>query len=139
MAQVNLICIKVGSRLRVRIDDPAYRRDANCTFPKRLRREGATFTVPPSAITLICRVKCYYYIKPDAITAVVAPPKVVRVFTDETEDNCIICMDEKKRMVASPCGHYTLCTTCSVRMRGKPCASCRTKVVAYVDYTKLNR
>ncbi|AKR14128.1 inhibitor of apoptosis protein 4 [Dasychira pudibunda nucleopolyhedrovirus] len=35
MAHVKLICVKVNGRLRVRIDDPAYRRDANCTFPNQ--------------------------------------------------------------------------------------------------------
>ncbi|AHD25538.1 iap4 [Choristoneura murinana nucleopolyhedrovirus] len=137
MAHVKLICVKVNGRLRVRIDDPAYRRDANCAFPKRLRREGATYTVSPNDISLICRSKCYYYIKPDAIS--VSKINVERVFTDETTDECIICMSEEKRMVAAPCGHYTLCVTCSDRMRGKPCSTCRTPVAAYVDYTKLNR
>ncbi|AAC59105.1 inhibitor of apoptosis protein 4 [Orgyia pseudotsugata multiple nucleopolyhedrovirus] len=118
MAHVKLICVKVNGRLRVRIDDPAYRRDANCTFPKRLRREGATFAVAPKDSSLICRSKCYYYIKPDAVT--VCKITVERVFTDEANDECIVCMSEPKRMVAAPCGHYTLCVTCSYRIGGQP-------------------
>ncbi|BAC67288.1 inhibitor of apoptosis protein 4 [Adoxophyes honmai nucleopolyhedrovirus] len=137
MAHVKLICVKIKGKLRVRIDDPAYRRDANCTFPKRLRRENATYTVSPDAISLICRSQCYYYIKPDAIT--VCKIEVDRVFTDETNDECIICMNEQKRMVAAPCGHYALCVTCSRRMRGEPCSLCRASVTTFVDYTKLNR
>ncbi|AAK85656.1 IAP-4 [Epiphyas postvittana nucleopolyhedrovirus] len=140
MVHVRLIC---GKELRVRVDDPAYRRDANCTFLKQLRCEGAIYKVAPSAITLVCRdTKCYYNIKPRGVTAAI-PIKnmtLTRVCTnddDEDDDKCILCLVKEKQMVAAPCGHYTLCTVCSVQMCGKPCLLCQMPVTEYVDYNKL--
>eukprot|EP00158_Paraphelidium_tribonemae_P000907 Partr_v1_DN23651_c0_g1_i1_m19088 len=48
-----LRCVEEGSRLRVRIITPGYLSDANCQFPRALRRPLRYFSVPGDAITLV--------------------------------------------------------------------------------------
>lgn len=50
---VELVCIKVQSKLRVRITSPGYLNDANCQFPRDLRVEGRRFQVPAVYVTLV--------------------------------------------------------------------------------------
>ncbi|KAJ0391946.1 hypothetical protein P43SY_011136 [Pythium insidiosum] len=51
-SDVFLRCVKQGGRLRVRIISPGYYAQANCQFPRAIRREGRVFAVPPSSIRL---------------------------------------------------------------------------------------
>ena len=37
---------------------------------------------------------------------------------------CVVCMDEKRRVLLTPCNHYCVCENCSLRLRGL-CPMCR--------------
>ena len=37
---------------------------------------------------------------------------------------CVVCMDEKRRVLLTPCNHYCVCENCSLRLRGL-CPVCR--------------
>ena len=60
---VRLKCVKIGSKLRVRILTPGYFTNANCQFPRDLREEGRLYDVTPDAINLITSSTNYYKIK----------------------------------------------------------------------------
>jgi hypothetical protein len=52
--------------------------------------------------------------------------------TSEERDQCIICLTNKKRCVALPCGHIDCCISCSRDVAMKPdptCPQCRTKLM----------
>ena len=42
------------------------------------------------------------------------------------ETTCIVCMAEPKSHIAVPCGHQSVCGTCSAQL--KSCPYCRAKV-----------
>lgn len=131
---VRLKCIKVGSKLRVRILTPGYFTNANCQFPKDLRVEGRLYDVPVSAVTLVTRNKNFYSITKksvikivshiDSLTESFADTKInIKVYEDNASDDCAICMTNEKCMIIVPCGHYYTCATCTSLI--KKCPICR--------------
>jgi hypothetical protein len=131
---VRLKCIKVGSKLRVRILTPGYFTNANCQFPKDLRVEGRLYDVPVSAVTLVTRNKNFYSITKksaikivldiDCLTDSFADAKInIKVYEDNASDDCAICMTNEKCMIIVPCGHYYTCASCTALI--KKCPICR--------------
>tara|TARA_R110000824_G_scaffold134309_1_gene297255 strand:- start:18 stop:218 length:201 start_codon:yes stop_codon:yes gene_type:complete len=55
MAFVVLQCVKEKSKLRVKIISNGYNNNANCQFPKAIRKEGLKYKVPPEAIKVVQR------------------------------------------------------------------------------------
>lgn len=108
---VNLICIKEGSKLRVRITSPGYLPTANCQFPRNLRIEGRRFRVPAENIKLIKSSNKWFYSIKKGIT-VVEEAEILEnsnnskyggpVFEDEAVMECNICMCENKDTVFNP-------------------------------------
>lgn len=49
---------------------------------------------------------------------------------DQTDDNCIVCMELKKDSVLIPCGHLGICFKCANRCKetSKTCPVCREKI-----------
>jgi hypothetical protein len=131
---VRLKCVKIGSKLRVRIVTPGYFTNANCQFPKDLRVEGRLYDVDVNAVNLVTRNKNFYSITKksaikivsdiDSLTESFADTKInIKVYEDNASDDCAICMTNEKCMIIVPCGHYYTCATCTALI--KKCPICR--------------
>ena len=133
-----------GGKLRVRIISGNYLRQANCQFPRNIREEGRKYRVHPSAITLIqSRGKYYYNIRSKDIEIVQdgsfsgsyedvdAMKKQLKIYTDDTMDDCIICLENKKSIIFGPCGHLYACTACSKLV--KQCPICRNDITTKIE------
>lgn len=111
MDPIDLICIKVGSKLRVRITSPGYLKDANCQFPRDLRAEGLRYKVNPMYVTLVKSRGKHFYSIPAGVAWIVDNTDVgtklpTKVFEDPDMDLCAICLERPKESVFAPCGHY---------------------------------
>jgi hypothetical protein len=124
---VYLECVKVQSKLRVRIVSPGYYSDANCMFPRNIRVAGRKYRVPRSNVSLITTRGKYYYSVKTAIeildATVVMRPDEIRIFEDTSTDECAICMAENKAVIVNPCGHYYMCLGCAQSVNR--CPICR--------------
>lgn len=145
MDRVSLICIKDGSKLRVRITSHGYKNDANCQFPRNLRVEGRKFTVPINNVKLTKVGLTYYYrVSSNDIQYVVINTeeynKNIHIYGDDEDEICIICMDSKKDTVFGPCGHFNCCEECagSILNTTKKCPICRSSLDCIIDYKKIN-
>ena len=125
--RIEIYCVRVGIKLRIRIDDDHFIRTANCQFPRNLRIEGRRWTVPRDAITLrSMRNKWFYSIsKYDLIELnhnIDVNGAITKVYGDD-ESDCVVCLDEIKTVVFSPCCHYACCSRCAGQL--KTCPLCR--------------
>ena len=129
---VRLKCIKIGGKLRVRILTPGYFTNANCQFPRDLRIEGRLYDVSADAVILITRnCKNYYSVTKklaikivSEIDALTESLHIIKVFEDDTSDDCAICMTNEKCMIIVPCGHYYTCTECTKKINKCPICRC---------------
>lgn len=141
---VYLTCLKVDSKLRVRITSPGYLQTANCQFPRDLRVLGRNFRVKPHVVKLMsARNKYYYCIKNvkdieiiDASAIPKQPPPKIKVYQDTEQEECLICYDAAKETVFNPCGHFYTCHACSTRC--KTCPICRHPVISVIDKADLD-
>jgi hypothetical protein len=136
---VRLTCIKEKGKLRARILSQGYLKTANCQFPRNIRKEGCEYIVSSTNISLKKgpRGKYYYSIRSKKIDIVslenntdgsVRPEKI---YGDDEDPICIICMDAPKTLVFVPCGHYCVCSECSERL--KECPLCREGITCAVN------
>lgn len=141
---VLLKCVKVGSKLRVRIISPNYYNDHNCQFPRSIRIENALYEVPASDVTLITSITMehyisFYRIKPHNIRIVTNETHTLtrdlKVFQDEGEDDCVICLSNRKQYVFGPCGHFYVCKSCVDQLN--QCPICRSKICFKADFQTL--
>jgi Zinc finger, C3HC4 type (RING finger) len=136
---VELICVKEGKKLRVRVISDGYYKDANCQFPRALRAEGRRFRVPPSCIKIMNqRGKYFYSIRAKNMIEIVEEKidieklmKSLSLYEDENTDECIVCMEKKKDRIFYPCGHYYCCEECSKKL--VTCPICRRKIETKID------
>ena len=145
---VILECIKIRSRLRVRVISPGYFRDANCQFPRALRSEGARYSVPKQHLRFIQGGnRKYYYSAPAKHVTVLAAgaavaqdpaaPIDLHVYTDAGETECLVCFDADKAVVLVPCGHYCLCAPCAQKLNGS-CPMCRAPIQQIATREQIN-
>jgi hypothetical protein len=122
--EIHLQCIKVGSRLRIRVISPGYNPEANCQFPRAIRTDGGTYSIPTHALSFSrgSTGKFYYRVNSRYIT-VTTEVKLTKIYEDDNPE-CVICMDAAKSIVFAPCGHYCTCDACSKQLNGK-CPMCR--------------
>jgi hypothetical protein len=59
----------------------------------------------------------------------VKPTKDVPVEGDG--ETCVVCLENKRIMMAMPCKHRHYCFACSEQLKGKPCASCRAAIESF--------
>jgi hypothetical protein len=143
MEFVRLKCIKVGSKLRIRIISPGYFNEANCQFPRNLRVENRIYEVPTDSISLISRSKNYYNIKKDSIKIIenlTTDLIKIKVFEDTSSDDCAICMTNEKCMVIVPCGHYYTCEECISKIKKSSgcCPICRIKFTKTINKSEID-
>ena len=140
---VLLKCVAEGSRLRVKIISHGYLNQANCQFPRDIRREGCFYECDESAVSLIKMRNNYYYkirknsirVLGDGVTSVedyVAMQEKSdlpdQVFTDADNPDCSICLTEPKALIYVPCGHYISCNDCDKNLKKRTCPICRTSI-----------
>lgn len=139
---VNLVCVKEGSRLRVRITSPGYLPGANCQFPRDIRVEGRHFRVPAQDVRLVVGGRNFYHVSKHNIQTVEAPiakepaGKVkLKVFEDEQETDCLVCTENPKDTVFAPCGHFYCCARCAVALN--TCPICRGPIAARINKSQI--
>ncbi|HSA76168.1 MAG TPA: RING finger protein [Nitrosarchaeum sp.] len=139
--EVQLKCVKEGSKLRIKIVSQGYFNDANCQFHRNIRKEGCFYTVPSSDITLVSASKNFYRIKKNNIKIVEEHTEVVleKVYGDD-EEKCVICLVGDKEWVIVPCGHYILCGECDGAVKHSHitlCPICRETIIKTVKYNTI--
>jgi hypothetical protein len=139
--RVFLKCVKVRSKLRVRIISPGYYSENNCQFPRDIRQDGIYYSVPASTVKLITlRGRYYYQIKKGDIQilteAPVLPVPKVKVFEDAEQEECMICYDGPKTSVFIPCGHFYTCQSCASKCQR--CPICRSKIDNFIDKKEMD-
>lgn len=135
-------CVKERSKLRVRIISPGYNNEANCQFPRAIRRDGGRYSAPPTAITFargpagkfFYRVSKSYIKTVDAIEDITQDLAEVKVSVDkvyEDEDSgCVVCLDAGHEVVIVPCGHFCMCKECATTLQHSThkCPMCRGRI-----------
>jgi hypothetical protein len=134
-------CVRERGKLRVKIVSPnTYSRVANCQFPRDLREDGATYSAPQSAISVVkIHHKIIYRVKPQFILRIREKHDYSQYpiyDADETTLECTVCFDSKKTQVVIPCGHYALCIKCVTRV--KLCPICREPIRDYVSKLEMD-
>lgn len=141
-------CVRERSKLRVKILTAGYMNEANCQFPRDIRKEGCYFKVKALNIRLIStRGKYYYSVSRGAVEVLGDSPDShefqgvktvdgspataaslaanITVFEDDRTDDCCICMCESKSIVFN-CGHLYTCKACSLLVHS--CPICRQRI-----------
>lgn len=144
-------CVKVGSKLRVRVISPGYNPEANCQFPRAIRRIGAKYSAPISDLNFSeTRGKFFYRVKKNRIKIIDGVDElgeimddmkisIDNIYQDEDSTDCIICMERDYDVVMVPCGHYCMCQECANKIlssTGK-CPICRQRVNMAVTKDKI--
>jgi hypothetical protein len=134
---VELVCVKVKSKLRVRITTPGYLNQANCQFPRDLRVEGRRFEVPAHFVRLVQLRGKHFYSVPRGVAKVIDfdQQNAIQIYEDEDSSECAICLCEPKQMVFVPCGHYYCCNSCTRRLQ--KCPICRELIAHSIVKSEL--
>lgn len=151
---VELVCLKINSKLRVRILSPGYFHEANCQFPRAIRVEGRHFQVSANNIKLVqARGKYYYTIPGHAVSILNEPTQnstsvndssnkksktntqvTLTVFQDDNCNECCVCLCEEKSIVFG-CGHFYTCSGCAKQL--KQCPICRSPITMRIDKNNI--
>ena len=129
-------CFKEGSKLRIRIISPGYHNNANCQFPRDIRKVDQLYSSLASNVSLACGKNGKYFyrckkgISPvNAVDVKDAKGQLIKLnkLYEEDDKTCIICLCEERSRVIVPCGHYSLCQECADKSfnLNKKCPLCR--------------
>lgn len=140
---VNLICVKRGSSLIIRILTEGYLQKASVRFPRELKEEGRRYKTPKENIKLVFIKGVYYYtiknidhvqiidgVDPDEIDM----SKLI-IYEDTGTKECSICLMNYKNIVFFPCGHFNTCENCARLLN--LCPVCRVKIEAKIDIDQI--
>jgi hypothetical protein len=122
-------CVLDGSKLRVRITSPGYNGEANCQFPRNIRRNGLRYSTPASCVKFSRGSAGMFFYRVSKSGIVVldngdVETKVNRVYGEDDDPTCVICLTEERSVVVVPCGHYCMCSSCAKHI-GTRCPLCR--------------
>lgn len=148
--QVILKCIKLRTKLRVRIVTEGYLNSANVQFPRDLRVDGRKFLVHKNDIKLISTRGKYFYsvkskynikiIDEEEERKILEETKIdlsnVVIYENEQETECIVCLANIKDTVIIPCGHYYSCAECCNKL--SQCPICRTKITGRIHKNQMD-
>ena len=135
---ITFICVKEKNKLRVRIITNGYHHDANCQFPRGIRKENMKYSAPISAVKFAQGPagKYFYRVNKNYVKMLNENEEIVndklmvkKIFEDE-DTQCAICLDNEREIVMVPCGHYCICGECAnqiIKSFGT-CPLCRTKI-----------
>jgi len=134
-------CIKVGSRLRIRITSKGYQNEANCQFPRAIRVPGKTYEAPANAVTLAKGPagKYFYRVKRTSIKVIESDETPILEKVYKEEGDCVVCMDLSPEVAIVPCGHFCLCKTCAQSLQNKKmnCPMCRGDISCVVTEDQI--
>jgi len=142
--EVRLKCVKEGSRLRVKIISEGYSQIANCQFPKDIRVAGREYLVPKSDVKFSqTQGKFFYRVGKKNVRICNDPSEVkgeidknIKVYKDEENTECAICMcDNVELVIMYPCGHMFTCHECGKSC--KVCPICRADIEQLVTHAQL--
>ena len=137
---VELICVKKDGKLRVRILSEGYYNDANCQFPKDLRVENRRFRVPVANVNLITMKGKYYYSVKKKNSIQIVDDEVdfseLKIYEDNQNNECAVCLCNAKDTVFFPCGHFYCCGECSNNLRN--CPICRAQISNKINKSMIN-
>ena len=143
-SRITYRCVKVGSRLRVRVTTAGYNPTANCQFPRAIRQEGVEWWSPRSALSFSQGPggKFFYRVKSREIRPLEdAQPHVENVYSQE---ECAACMDTAPELVFVPCGHHCICGGCyngllagTVASARAACPMCRAEIQQAVSQDQI--
>lgn len=148
---VCLTCVKEKGKLRVKILSKGYLPNANCQFPRDLRVEGKNFYVNREYLKLAITRGKYFYsclkrkeihelptLENNEMKELIEITRAfenLKIYQDETTDECVVCMDGKKDTVFCPCGHYYCCSKCATKLT--ICPICRSPIDDRIDKSKI--
>lgn len=143
VGDVLLKCVKEGSKLRVKIISEGYFNDANCQFPKDIRKEGRIFKVKAKDIQLaegkagkyFYRVKSGIEIYNEGNNLLPSDVTKVKIYEDKKDSDCAVCLSVPKTTVIVPCGHFYTCNSCARQL--DKCPICRGGITKLIDKTKM--
>ena len=130
-------CVKVAGRLRVRVTSPGYNHEANCQFPRAIRKEGGIYSAPRSALKFSqgANRKFFYRVAAKFVTkepddTLIGDNQLIniKVYGDDDMTECAICFENEKDIVFVPCGHFCCCNQCFTALPNKRCVMCRAEV-----------
>lgn len=143
----------------MKIVSPGYVTNANCQMSRSIRENGCYYTVRSRDVRLVEGRGTHFYHVSDAhitkhesipenfgLTASASPPKDRRkrnrndakkgpeqIFFDEENEECVICMDNKREVVFVACGHYYCCRGCFEALTVKQCPLCKNTIAYALD------
>jgi hypothetical protein len=143
---VRLKCVAEGKRLRVKIISKGYNSEANCQFPRDIRKDGCEYLVPVSNIKFSeMNCKFFYRISRTGIQIVDKAPTLafdlsgLKIYGDDDDDGgkqeCCICFSCNQMVVFAPCGHYCCCLSCANKVNN--CPLCRARIQHRVTRDRL--
>lgn len=137
MSQVLLKCVKEGGKLRVKIISPGYNHDANCQFPRDIRVENREYLVPVTCIKFSSGLQGKFFYKINKKDVIIKQESLTieKIYEDEANNECAICMSEEKAIVFAPCGHYCCCCVCAGKITS--CPLCRVSILQRVERSQL--
>ncbi len=137
---VHFVCVKVGNRLRIRITSLTYSQEANCQFPRAIRKEGRRYTAPASDVTMSSgsNGKFFYRVRKANIKIIEETIKVSKIFEAGNQE-CVVCMEANYDVVIAPCGHYCMCSVCALTIQRTTgiCPICRGGIETLVPRDKI--
>lgn len=145
---VRLKCVTEGHRLRVKIISRGYNSEANCQFPRDIRKDGREYLVPVSDVTF-SEMNCKFFYRigrkkiqiVDDVTKLACDLNQLKIYgnvTDDQQQECCICFCNcncNQMVVFAPCGHYCCCLTCSGKVN--KCPLCRRDIQHRVTRDQL--
>jgi hypothetical protein len=141
---IRLKCVAEGKRLRVKIISKGYNSEANCQFPRDIRKDGREYLVPVSDV-IFSEMNCKFFYRVgrrsikiiDDETALVSDLSTLtlKIYGDDDHPECCICFMPDQMVVFAPCGHYCCCLTCSNKV--KKCPLCRNEIQQRVTRDRL--
>lgn len=140
---VFLQCFEETNKLRVRIISTNYLNNLNCKFPRSIRKRDRLYCIESKYIKLNRKPnrKDFYDVTAKYIQIIEDGSegcvKVSKIYTDE-EENCCICLSDRKYYVFADCGHYYVCKLCYDRNVFVNCPICRSKIKQAVPFEKIS-
>ena len=144
---VMLKCVAEGRRLRIKIVSAGYLNNANCQFPRDIREVGRFYECAENDVTLVqMRGKYYYTIRKSGIKIIQdhgsisireTPVKPQKVYNDEDNVDCSICLVSKKEVIYVPCGHFISCDICNTSLKKRICPICRSPISTTISSEEM--
>ena len=120
---------------------PKYNNQANCQFPRDIRKEGQKYKVPAVDISVASgqRGTFFYRVKKDRIEIISENQPIQKPDKIYESAECSICLSNPCDIVFAPCGHLTICERCNPYIKVKDrCPICRADIENKIHKDKFN-